>query len=133
MRSNGRRAGASAWRPSGAALRFGLNDEAQMLRKTTEALLAPVAMVEVQLIHRHHGRVLAIAPGVRLPGLQHLHVDERIAGDRDDVGVAAGLHGADVVRVADDVLAEHWDVLQDEATEAESQSGLPMFGTTFPE
>jgi len=32
---------------------------------------------------------------------------------------------ADVVRVADDVLAEHWDVLQDEATEAESQSGLP--------
>jgi len=40
---------------------------------------------------------------------------------------------ADVVRVADGVLAEHWDVLQDEATKAESQSGLPMFGTTFPE
>jgi predicted SnoaL-like aldol condensation-catalyzing enzyme len=38
---------------------------------------------------------------------------------------------ADVVRVADDVLAEHWDVLQDKATEAESQSGLPMFGTKF--
>jgi predicted SnoaL-like aldol condensation-catalyzing enzyme len=38
---------------------------------------------------------------------------------------------ADVVRVVDDVLAEHWDVLQDEATEAESQSGLPMFGTKF--
>ena len=37
----------------------------------------------------------------------------------------------DVVRVADGVLAEHWDVLQDEATEAESQSGLPMFGTKF--
>ena len=39
---------------------------------------------------------------------------------------------ADVVRVADGLLAEHWDVLQDEATEAESQSGLPMFGTEFP-
>ena len=39
---------------------------------------------------------------------------------------------ADVVRVADGVLAEHWDVLQDEATEAELQSGLPMFGTKFP-
>src|SRR2546430_2364406 len=37
----------------------------------------------------------------------------------------------DIVRVADAVLAEHWDVLQDEATEAESQSGLPMFGTKF--
>ena len=40
---------------------------------------------------------------------------------------------ADIVRVADGVLAEHWDVLQDEATKAESRSGLPMFGTTFPE
>jgi predicted SnoaL-like aldol condensation-catalyzing enzyme len=38
---------------------------------------------------------------------------------------------ADVVRVADGLVAEHWDVLQDEATEAESQSGLPMFGTKF--
>jgi len=39
---------------------------------------------------------------------------------------------ADIVRVADGLLAEHWDVLQDEVTEAESQSGLPMFGTKFP-
>jgi predicted SnoaL-like aldol condensation-catalyzing enzyme len=39
---------------------------------------------------------------------------------------------ADIVRVADGLLAEHWDVLQDEATAAESQSGLPMFGTKFP-
>jgi hypothetical protein len=28
-------------------------------------------------------------------------------------------------------LAEHWDVLQDEATKAESKSGLPMFGDRF--
>jgi hypothetical protein len=40
---------------------------------------------------------------------------------------------ADVVRVADGVLAEHWDVLQDEATRAELKSGLPMFGTQFRE
>jgi predicted SnoaL-like aldol condensation-catalyzing enzyme len=38
---------------------------------------------------------------------------------------------ADVVRIADDVLVEHWDVLQDEATQAESKSGLPMFGDSF--
>jgi len=38
---------------------------------------------------------------------------------------------ADVVRIADDVLVEHWDVLQDEATRAESKSGLPMFGDSF--
>jgi predicted SnoaL-like aldol condensation-catalyzing enzyme len=40
---------------------------------------------------------------------------------------------ADVVRVADGMVAEHWDILKDEATKAESRSGLPMFGTTFPE
>jgi len=40
---------------------------------------------------------------------------------------------ADVVRIADEVLAEHWDVLQDEATRAESKSGLPMFGDSFAE
>jgi predicted SnoaL-like aldol condensation-catalyzing enzyme len=39
---------------------------------------------------------------------------------------------ADIVRIENDRLAEHWDVLQDEATKAESKSGLPMFGVTFP-
>ena len=38
---------------------------------------------------------------------------------------------ADVVRIENGVLAEHWDVLQDEATTAESKSGLPMFGDRF--
>jgi predicted SnoaL-like aldol condensation-catalyzing enzyme len=39
---------------------------------------------------------------------------------------------ADIVRIEDDQLAEHWDVLQDEATKEQSRSGLPMFGPTFP-
>lgn len=39
---------------------------------------------------------------------------------------------ADIVRVEDSRLAEDWDVLQDEATEAKSKSGLPMFGDRFP-
>jgi predicted SnoaL-like aldol condensation-catalyzing enzyme len=39
---------------------------------------------------------------------------------------------ADIVRFEDGKLAEHWDVLQDEATQAESVSGLPMFGDRFP-
>jgi predicted SnoaL-like aldol condensation-catalyzing enzyme len=38
---------------------------------------------------------------------------------------------ADVVRIEGDVLAEHWDVLEDEVTRAESESGLPMFGDRF--
>jgi len=38
---------------------------------------------------------------------------------------------ADIVRIENCRLAEHWDVLQDEATKAESKSGLPMFGDRF--
>jgi predicted SnoaL-like aldol condensation-catalyzing enzyme/ketosteroid isomerase-like protein len=40
---------------------------------------------------------------------------------------------ADIVRIHDGRLAEHWDVLQDEATREESKSGLPMFGGSFAE
>ena len=39
---------------------------------------------------------------------------------------------ADIVRMEDGRLAEHWDVLQDEVTREESKSGLPMFGDSFP-
>jgi NADPH:quinone reductase-like Zn-dependent oxidoreductase/predicted SnoaL-like aldol condensation-catalyzing enzyme len=47
-------------------------------------------------------------------------------------GRPAAWIAADVVRIEDGKLAEHWDVLQDEATKAESVSGLPMFGDHFP-
>ena len=48
------------------------------------------------------------------------------------MGLPAAWIAADVFRFEDGVLKEHWDVLQDEATRAESVSGLPMFGDTFP-
>ena len=38
----------------------------------------------------------------------------------------------DILRIEDGLLAEHWDVLQDEATRRSSVSGLPMFGDAFP-
>jgi predicted SnoaL-like aldol condensation-catalyzing enzyme len=38
---------------------------------------------------------------------------------------------ADILRIKDGVFLEHWDVIQDEATKAESKSGLPMFGEKF--
>ena len=40
---------------------------------------------------------------------------------------------ADIVRIENGVLAEHWDVIQDEATRKSSKSGLPMFGDKFSE
>jgi predicted SnoaL-like aldol condensation-catalyzing enzyme len=39
---------------------------------------------------------------------------------------------ADIVRIKDGVLVEHWDVIQDEVTQEQSKSGLPMFGDKFP-
>jgi predicted SnoaL-like aldol condensation-catalyzing enzyme len=35
---------------------------------------------------------------------------------------------ADIVRIQDGMLVEHWDVIQDEAARQESKSGRPMFG-----
>jgi len=37
----------------------------------------------------------------------------------------------DIVRIQDGILVEHWDAIQDEATEAQSKSGQPKFGSTF--
>jgi predicted SnoaL-like aldol condensation-catalyzing enzyme len=48
-------------------------------------------------------------------------------------GRSAAWVAADIVRIEDGKLAEHWDVLQDEATKAQSVSGLPMFGDRFPD
>ncbi len=39
---------------------------------------------------------------------------------------------ADVVRIQNGMLVEHWDVIQDEVTEEQSKSKAPMFGTSFP-
>jgi len=53
----------------------------------------------------------------------------RFSGNGRDAAFIA----ADIVRLEDGKLAEHWDVLQDEATKAQSKSGLPMFGDRFPD
>jgi predicted SnoaL-like aldol condensation-catalyzing enzyme len=39
---------------------------------------------------------------------------------------------ADILRINDGILVEHWDVIQNEASKAESKIGLPMFGRDFP-
>ena len=49
-----------------------------------------------------------------------------------DFGSSANWIAADIVRVEAGKLAEHWDVIQDEATKEQSKSGAPMFATTFP-
>jgi predicted SnoaL-like aldol condensation-catalyzing enzyme len=39
---------------------------------------------------------------------------------------------ADILRIEDGILAEHWDEIQDEATREQPKSGRPMFGDAFP-
>jgi predicted SnoaL-like aldol condensation-catalyzing enzyme len=39
---------------------------------------------------------------------------------------------ADIVRIEGGLLAEHWDIIEDEVTVDQSKSGKPMFGNTFP-
>src|SRR5258705_13590191 len=48
-------------------------------------------------------------------------------------GAPANWIAADILLIEDGVLVEHWDVLQDEATQEQSKSGSPMFGDSFPE
>src|SRR5262252_5062448 len=64
----------------------------------------------------------------------------RIVADGDFVIVHGRFSGfglpvnwiaADIVRIKDGVLVEHWDVIRDEATREQSKSGNPMFGDTF--
>lgn len=56
----------------------------------------------------------------------------RLHGRFSQIGQPANWVVVDIVRVADGMLAEHWDVIQDEVTHSQSKSGRPMFGDAFP-
>jgi predicted SnoaL-like aldol condensation-catalyzing enzyme len=55
-----------------------------------------------------------------------------VHGRFSNFGLPVNWIAADIVRIEDGILVEHWDVIQDEATEEQSKSGAPMFGKTFP-
>jgi predicted SnoaL-like aldol condensation-catalyzing enzyme len=55
-----------------------------------------------------------------------------VHGRFSDFGAPVNWIAADVVRLKDGLLVEHWDVIQDEVTEEQSKSKAPMFGTSFP-
>ncbi|HTB13408.1 MAG TPA: zinc-binding dehydrogenase [Bryobacteraceae bacterium] len=54
-----------------------------------------------------------------------------VHGRFSGTGGPASWVAADIFRIENGRLAERWDVLQDEATKAESKSALPMFGNRF--
>jgi predicted SnoaL-like aldol condensation-catalyzing enzyme len=55
-----------------------------------------------------------------------------VHGKFSGIGQPANWIVVDIIRLEDGVLAEHWDVIQDEASKEASRSGLPMFGSAFP-
>jgi predicted SnoaL-like aldol condensation-catalyzing enzyme len=70
---------------------------------------------------------LRYEPGVIVADGDFVIIHGRFSGN----GRPRNWIAAHILRVADGVVVEHWDVLQDEATRAESRSGLPMFGGSF--
>ena len=54
-----------------------------------------------------------------------------VHGRFSDFGLPVNWIAADILRIKDGILVEHWDVIENEATKQESKSGLPMFGETF--
>jgi predicted SnoaL-like aldol condensation-catalyzing enzyme len=71
---------------------------------------------------------LKYEPGVIVADGDFVIVHGRFSG----FGAPANWIVADILRIEDGVLAEHWDVIQDEATREQSKSGRPMFGDSFP-
>ena len=55
-----------------------------------------------------------------------------VHGRYSNIGLPVNWVIVDIVRIENGILAEHWDVIQDEATRAQSKSGNPMFGDKFP-
>jgi predicted SnoaL-like aldol condensation-catalyzing enzyme len=71
---------------------------------------------------------LKYEPGTMVAEGDFVIVHGRFSG----FGAPVNWIAADIVRMENGILVEHWDVIQDEATEQQSKSGLPMFGEKFP-
>ena len=55
-----------------------------------------------------------------------------VHGRFSGIGLPVNWIAADILRIKEGILIEHWDVIQDEATKEQSKIGNPMFGDTFP-
>ena len=76
----------------------------------------------VRSVRRRYENALALAEG------EYVVLHGRFSGGGRTTKIVV-----DIVRVDEGRRAEHWDVMQDEATRPESKSGFPMFGNRFPD
>jgi predicted SnoaL-like aldol condensation-catalyzing enzyme len=54
-----------------------------------------------------------------------------VHGRFSHIGQPKAWIAADIIRMSNGKLVEHWDVIENEVRKDESQSGAPMFGETF--
>lgn len=71
---------------------------------------------------------LRYEPGLIVAEGDYVIVHGRFSG----FGLTVNWIAADILRIHNGILEEHWDVIQDEATREQSKSKAPMFGDTFP-
>src|SRR5258708_16695796 len=71
---------------------------------------------------------LKYEPGLILAGGDFVIVHGRFSG----LGAPVNWIAADIVRLQNGMLIEHWDVIQDEVTQEQSKIGLPKFGDKIP-
>ncbi|MFI8280546.1 ester cyclase [Streptomyces sp. NPDC085929] len=93
---------------------------------------------------QHSARIAPGRNGIfeRAKNLPDLHYECELAMAEGDMVMLRGRFtgngrptpwiAANFLRIEDGVLAEHWDVIEDEATRDQSLSGLPMYGDNFP-
>ena len=76
-----------------------------------------------------------IPPTLRYePGLIVAEGDYAIVHGRfSRFGLPVNWIAADILRIENSILVEHWDVIQNEATREDSKSKAPMFGDCFPD
>jgi predicted SnoaL-like aldol condensation-catalyzing enzyme len=76
----------------------------------------------VRSFHRRYESALVVAEG------EYVMLHGRFSG-----GGRPTIIVVDIIRLEAGRIAEHWDVIQAEATRSDSKSGLPMFGDAFPD
>ena len=71
---------------------------------------------------------LKYEPGLIVAEDDFVIVHGRFSG----MGLLLNWIAADILRIDNGILIEHWDVIQDDATEGQSKSKAPMFDSAFP-
>jgi hypothetical protein len=107
---------------------FGFNCRSSVPKRRDDRINQTLAVKRVFDLIKSLPPTLKYEPGMIVADGDLVIVHGRFSG----FGAPANWIAADIWRIQDGILVEHWDVIQDEVTIDQSKSGLPMFGNIFP-